>query len=110
VRLQEPWVIVYTFSCCTPANISRCLQGKTDAAMLTILHTISLNCIPSPGVTSGETPIYCNKDQFKIVYVAPMKALAAEIVEKLAKRLRWLGIEVRELTGEQLNPLLTTAS
>jgi antiviral helicase SLH1 len=28
-----------------------------------------------------------------------MKALAAEIVRKLGKRLRWLSIEVRELTG-----------
>lgn len=28
-----------------------------------------------------------------------MKALAGEIVRKLGKRLRWLNIEVRELTG-----------
>jgi len=28
-----------------------------------------------------------------------MKALAAEIVRKLGKRLRWLSIEVKELTG-----------
>jgi antiviral helicase SLH1 len=28
-----------------------------------------------------------------------MKALAGEIVRKLGKRLRWLAIEVRELTG-----------
>jgi antiviral helicase SLH1 len=28
-----------------------------------------------------------------------MKALASEIVRKLGKRLRWLFIEVRELTG-----------
>lgn len=28
-----------------------------------------------------------------------MKALAAEIVRKFEKRLRWLGIAVRELTG-----------
>lgn len=28
-----------------------------------------------------------------------MKALAAEIVRKLGKRLKWLGILVRELTG-----------
>ena len=29
-----------------------------------------------------------------------MKALAAEIVRKLGKRLRWLSIRVRELTGD----------
>lgn len=29
-----------------------------------------------------------------------MKALASEIVGKLAKRLRWLSIRVRELTGD----------
>jgi len=29
-----------------------------------------------------------------------MKALASEIVRKLAKRLRWLSIRVRELTGD----------
>ena len=34
------------------------------------------------------------------IYVAPMKALAAEVVEKLGKRLAWCGIEVRELTGK----------
>lgn len=28
-----------------------------------------------------------------------MKALASEIVRKLGKRLKWLAIEVRELTG-----------
>lgn len=29
-----------------------------------------------------------------------MKALAAEIVRKFAKRLQWLAIRVRELTGD----------
>lgn len=28
-----------------------------------------------------------------------MKALASEIVRKLSKRLKWIGIQVRELTG-----------
>lgn len=37
---------------------------------------------------------------FKIIYVAPMKALAAEITRKFAKRLAWLAIKVRELTGD----------
>jgi hypothetical protein len=31
-----------------------------------------------------------------------MKALAAEVTEKLGKRLAWLGIKVRELTGDML--------
>ena len=29
-----------------------------------------------------------------------MKALAAEIVRKLGKRLQWLSVQVRELTGD----------
>lgn len=40
------------------------------------------------------------KDEFKIVYIAPMKALAAEMVENFSKRLEPLGIVVRELTGD----------
>jgi len=40
------------------------------------------------------------RDDFKVIYVAPMKALASEIVRKLGKRLQWLSIKVRELTGD----------
>ena len=36
----------------------------------------------------------------QIVYVAPMKALAAEMVRNFGKRLAPLGITVRELTGD----------
>ena len=36
----------------------------------------------------------------KVVYVAPMKALAAEMTESFSKRLNPLGISVRELTGD----------
>jgi hypothetical protein len=40
---------------------------------------------------------------FKIVYVAPMKALVAEMVGNFSKRLNEAyGINVRELTGEGL--------
>jgi replicative superfamily II helicase len=39
-------------------------------------------------------------DKFKIVYVAPMKALATEIVRKFAKRLAYLNVRVSELTGD----------
>lgn len=36
----------------------------------------------------------------KIVYVAPMKALAAEMTANFSKRLSPLGVQVRELTGD----------
>ncbi|PGG98703.1 hypothetical protein AJ79_08789 [Helicocarpus griseus UAMH5409] len=74
--------------------------GKTDAAMLTILSVIAKNTIPNPLEDHSATEFAVMADEFKIVYVAPMKALAAEVTEKLGKRLAWLGIEVRELTGD----------
>ena len=45
------------------------------------------------------------RDQFKIIYVAPMKALAQEIQQTFHKRLAPLGITVKELTG--LNSLMS---
>lgn len=59
-----------------------------------------MNCTPSPRDSPTAPHYHCAKDDFKIVYVAPMKALAAEIVSKLGAHLSWLGIEVRELTGD----------
>jgi hypothetical protein len=38
----------------------------------------------------------------QIVYVAPMKALAAEVTANFGKRLAALGLTVRELTGARL--------
>ncbi|KAJ2595779.1 activating signal cointegrator 1 complex subunit 3 [Coemansia sp. RSA 1721] len=79
--------------------------GKTDVALLTILRTISQFCSPSPSElewadTSRKPQFAVAKSEFKIVYVAPMKALAAEVVEKYQSRLQWLGIQCRELTGD----------
>lgn len=74
--------------------------GKTDVAMLTILQTIALNCTPNPHGEPHAEHYVVDKNDFKIVYVAPMKALAAEIVQKFSKKLHWLGIECRELTGD----------
>ncbi|KAG6331151.1 hypothetical protein ID866_7939 [Astraeus odoratus] len=48
----------------------------------------------------GSPVASIDRDSFKIIYVAPMKALASEITHKLGKRLGWLGIKVRELTGD----------
>ncbi|KAG7193183.1 uncharacterized protein KQ657_000940 [Scheffersomyces spartinae] len=72
--------------------------GKTDVAMLTILRTISefSNEIQHE---EGMT-LDIDYEEFKIVYVAPLKALAAEIVDKYSKKLAWLGITVKELTGD----------
>lgn len=75
-------------------------QGKTDAAMLTILHTVRQYLTPDPFEDHTATDFAVDADDFKIVYVAPMKALAAEITDKFNKRLSWLGIRCREYTGD----------
>ena len=36
----------------------------------------------------------------QIIYIAPMKALASEMVQNFGRRLAPLGISVRELTGD----------
>lgn len=69
--------------------------GKTDVAMLTILRVLGQH-----RGHSNSLPASIRRDDFKIIYVAPMKALASEIVRKFAKRLKWLTIHVRELTGD----------
>ena len=68
--------------------------------MLTILNAIAKNVNPNPLDHPEATEFTVRTEDFKIVYVAPMKALAAEVTEKLGKRLAWLGIQVRELTGD----------
>ena len=52
--------------------------GKTNIAMLTVLHEIGLHI--------DENGDYLPED-FKIVYVAPMKALAAEVTDAFSRRL-----------------------
>ncbi|RPA71984.1 Sec63-domain-containing protein [Ascobolus immersus RN42] len=99
-RMQS---LVYPVAYKTNENMLICAPtgaGKTDAAMLTVLNCIARNCVPSPLEDPTAEYFVCQKNDFKIIYVAPMKALAAEIVVKLGKRLAWMGIEVRELTGD----------
>ncbi|PRP78838.1 activating signal cointegrator 1 complex subunit 3 [Planoprotostelium fungivorum] len=64
--------------------------GKTDVAMMTVLHEVKQH----------ENYGRLRKEEFKIVYVAPMKALAAEVTQKFSKRLSALGIVCKELTGD----------
>ncbi|KAK3390415.1 Sec63 Brl domain-containing protein [Podospora didyma] len=99
-RMQS---LVYPIAYKTSENMLICAPtgaGKTDAAMLTILHTISQYLTPNPMEDHHATDFAVRADEFKIVYVAPMKALAAEITDKLGKRLAWLGIRCREFTGD----------
>ena len=68
--------------------------------MLTILHAIGQNIAPNPAEEPEAADFVVHTGDFKIVYVAPMKALAAEITQKLGSRLAWLGIQAREFTGD----------
>lgn len=72
--------------------------GKTDVAVMTILRVLGQHLREPVRYPFGPDSI--RKDDFKVIYVAPMKALAAEITRKVGKRLAWLGIQVRELTGD----------
>lgn len=86
-RLQS---IVFPVAYQSPENMLVCAPtgaGKTNVALLTIFQQII-------AVKKHE------QRNFKIVYVAPMKALAAEVVEKFGKKLAPLGLRVREYTGD----------
>ncbi|CDW55867.1 activating signal cointegrator 1 complex subunit [Trichuris trichiura] len=85
--------IVYEQARNTNENLLICAPtgaGKTNIALLCILRV--LQNFTENGVLK--------KDDFKIVYIAPMKALAAEMVRNLGGRLSRLGVTVKELTGD----------
>ena len=85
---------VYETAMLSPENMLLCAPtgaGKTNVAMLTILHELGLHRRPDGTL---------NTSAFKIVYVAPMKALVAEMVGNLGARLKPYGVNVRELTGD----------
>ena len=86
---------VYETALFTPENMLLCAPtgaGKTNVAMLTILHELGLHRREEDGSLDLSA--------FKIVYVAPMKALVAEVVGNLGTRLKSYGVTVRELTGD----------
>ncbi|RKF59071.1 Pre-mRNA-splicing factor brr2 [Erysiphe neolycopersici] len=68
-------------------------SGKTNVGMLTILREIGKNRNP-------ETQDI-NLDAFKVVYIAPLKALVQEQVGNFGARLKAFGIQVSELTGDR---------
>lgn len=59
--------------------------GKTNVAMIAVLHELGLHLVDGGIVLDG----------FKIVYVAPMKALAAEVTRTFSNRLEPLGVQAR---------------
>lgn len=96
VSLNRMQSVVHPTAMGTNENMLVCAPtgaGKTDVALMSILRVLETHLLPGPGFK-------IDKDKFKIIYVAPMKALAAEITRKFGKRLQWLGINVRELTGD----------
>ncbi|XP_008811841.2 DExH-box ATP-dependent RNA helicase DExH12-like [Phoenix dactylifera] len=85
---------VYETALFSPENLLLCAPtgaGKTNVAMLTILQQIGLN--RKDGVLDNS--------KYKIVYVAPMKALVAEVVGNLSHRLKSYNVVVKELSGDQ---------
>jgi pre-mRNA-splicing helicase BRR2 len=67
--------------------------GKTNVAMLTVMQQIGLYIDP----VSGQL----DRSAFKIVYIAPMKALVQEMVRSFSARLEAYGVVVKELSGDQ---------
>jgi pre-mRNA-splicing helicase BRR2 len=75
--------------------------GKTNVACLTIMNILGQYKRDVTSEGDGEV----NKDMFdlssfKIVYVAPMKALVQEVVKNFGERLQDYGVVVRELSGD----------
>ena len=68
-------------------------SGKTNVAMLTMLREIGKHRNPDTGEIS--------LDDFKIIYIAPLKALVQEQVGNFGQRLAPYGIKVSELTGDR---------
>lgn len=66
--------------------------GKTNIAILCILNELKKHRNES----TGEF----NKNNFKIVYIAPLKALVQEIVGNFRSKLAQYDIQIEELTGD----------
>ena len=70
--------------------------GKTNIAMMTVLREVARHVDDITSDWLEDDP----EADFKIVYVAPMKALAAEVTSAFSRRLQPLGLTVREVTGD----------
>lgn len=78
----------------TDENLLLCAPtgaGKTNVALLCMMREIGKH-INSDGTI--------NADEFKIIYIAPMRSLVQEMVGNFSKRLSSYNIVVSELTGD----------
>mmetsp|Transcript_200 Transcript_200/g.509 ORF Transcript_200/g.509 Transcript_200/m.509 type:complete len:2147 (-) Transcript_200:47-6487(-) len=70
--------------------------GKTNVACLTMLNILAQFKKQSEDLNENNFDL----NAFKIVYIAPMKALVQEVVSNFSKRLAAYGVVVRELSGD----------
>jgi Rad3-related DNA helicase len=77
--------------------------GKTNVALLTVVaHFRDVGLLPkdrNDQEQGKEEPRRVETGR-KVIYIAPMKALAQEVVEKFSAKLKPLRLIVRELTGD----------
>lgn len=71
---------------------SNYFPSQTNVAMLTIMNELN----KYRNEVTGEFDL----DAFKIVYIAPMKALVQEMVGNFSSRLSTFGLKIGELTGD----------
>lgn len=73
--------------------------GKTYVALLSVLEVIARH---AGGLLEADRRREATEllAAHKVVYIAPLKALAQEVVQKFGERLEPLGLNVRELTGD----------
>lgn len=69
--------------------------GKTNVALLTVLAHFR-----DVGLLSNDDNTSTMDTGKKVVYIAPMKALAQEVVEKFSLKLKTIRLVVKELTGD----------
>ncbi|CAH8646705.1 unnamed protein product [Dicrocoelium dendriticum] len=84
--------VIYPVAYHTSENLLVCAPtgaGKTNVALLTVVQLLRAH------MTADSV---LDLKAFKIVYLAPMKALAAELAATFSKRLAPLGVKVRECT------------
>ncbi|XP_065175302.1 U5 small nuclear ribonucleoprotein 200 kDa helicase-like [Sycon ciliatum] len=78
----------------TDENILLCAPtgaGKTNVALLTMVHEIGKHLNDDGSI---------RLDEFKIIYIAPMRSLVQEMVQNFSKRLAPYNVTVSELTGD----------